>query len=243
MKRVASAKLHKSQNALAGMVAYQRTLQDIIACVPGKLSAAESETVNEGKVAIVAFASNSSLCGGFNSSIAHKLAEQKALYPDAELMLFGRKLPGGSFSSLMAHPSYEEAAALADKLVKGFRSGEYSKVILVYSHFVSTSTQTPTVEQYLPFVNDNAAASDGDRFIFEPDSQKILDGVLDQVLRLKIFTVVLDTATAEHAARTVAMQTASDNAEELLGELTREYNKGRQQKITSEILDLLGGTQ
>ena len=243
MKLVASAKLHKSQNALAGMVAYEKTFRDIISCVPGSVTCGGGGARQDARVAIVAFASNSSLCGGFNSAIARQLSVQMDKYPGAETILLGRKLPGGRFSELMAHPSYESAAALADSLVEKFRSGEYSRIVLVYSHYASTSSQIPTVEQFLPLEAEQGKSAESDRFIFEPDPQKLLDSVMDQMLRLKIYTVVLDTATAEHAARTVAMQTASDNAEGLLSELTLEYNKGRQQKITAEILDLIGGAQ
>ena len=91
-------------------------------------------------------------------------------------------------------------------------------------------------------------ASDGaeaapEAFLFEPSAAQVRDTLLPQVMRLKIFTVLLDSVAAEHAARTIAMQTATDNAESLLADLTLEYNKGRQQKITSEILDLVGGAQ
>ena len=82
-----------------------------------------------------------------------------------------------------------------------------------------------------------------DEFILEPSAAEILPTLLPQVMRLRLHTAILDSLAAEHAARTVAMQAASDNAEDLLGELTLEYNKGRQQKITAEILDLVGGAQ
>lgn len=84
---------------------------------------------------------------------------------------------------------------------------------------------------------------EGEDFILEPSREEILATLLPQVMRLRVYTVLLDSIAAEHAARMVAMQTASDNAEDLLAELTLEYNKGRQQKITSEILDLVAGAQ
>ena len=82
-----------------------------------------------------------------------------------------------------------------------------------------------------------------DEYIIEPDKEELLSTLLPKTLKLKIYTVLLDSAAAEHAARTIAMQTASDNAEDLLQELSLEYNKSRQAKITAEILDLAGGMQ
>ena len=82
-----------------------------------------------------------------------------------------------------------------------------------------------------------------EEYILEPSREEILATLLPQVMRLRVYTVLMDSIAAEHAARMIAMQTATDNAEDLLGELTLEYNKGRQQKITSEILDLVGGAQ
>jgi F-type H+-transporting ATPase subunit gamma len=93
-----------------------------------------------------------------------------------------------------------------------------------------------TVEEELP-------SSERDEYILEPSREEILATLLPQVMRLRIHTVLLDSIASEHAARLLAMQAASDNAEDLLSELTLEYNKGRQQKITSEILDLVGGAQ
>ena len=138
--------------------------------------------------------------------------------------------------------------------------------MLVYTSFVSASRQEPVAETYLPFEGDKIlrvaqddkrvaqddnkngrdvilSESEESEYILEPDAAALAAQLLPQVTLLKFHAAILDSAAAEQAARTLAMQTASDNAEDLLGELTLEYNKGRQQKITAEILDLLGGSQ
>nr|MCR5519880.1 F0F1 ATP synthase subunit gamma [Bacteroidales bacterium] len=109
----------------------------------------------------------------------------------------------------------------------------------------STSSQKVCVETYLPFAMSGGEElpTFGQEYILEPGREEILATLLPQVMRLRIHSMLLDSIAAEHAARTIAMQAASDNAEDLLGELTLEYNKGRQQKITAEILDLVGGAQ
>lgn len=260
MKLVASAKLRKAQSAIESMLPYQKALSDILTIaindrkyVPAA-APAPSEDAPASKVAVVAIASNSSLCGGFNAIAIKTALEQISQVGDADVFAVGRKMSDklrksgyesmGDYTRLSGAPSYADAKALAEQLIEGYDSGRYSRVILVYNHFVSTSTYKTMVETYLPFSLPEAAGEESDNdCILEPGPREIVDKLLPQVLGLKIYTVLLDSAAAEYAARTIAMQTATDNAEDILGELTLEYNKGRQQKITAEILDLLGGAQ
>ena len=122
--------------------------------------------------------------------------------------------------------------------------GVYSKVIVVYNHFVTTSRQEVRCETLLPYVQSfSSEASSEQDYIIEPSAGDILKTLLPQLLRLKLYATILDSIAAEHAARMIAMQTATDNAKDLLDSLTLEYNKGRQQQITAEILDIVGGSQ
>ena len=237
----------------------------------------------EASVAIVAFSSNSSLCGAFNSNVIKKTLSvideyRSAGFSDNNIVVYsvGRKMADAmrkagfpspaDFSKIAETPGYEAAAALAQELIEGHFSGRFARVELVFNHFKSTSSQPTIRETYLP----NAAVSDGiaavprpysavaerewtrpgtggvpsesGGIIIEPSRAAVLDVLIPKVQRLKIYTVLLDSNAAEHAARTVAMQTATDNGNDLLEALTLEYNKGRQQKITSEILDIVGGS-
>ena len=252
MKFVASSKLRKAQSAIEAMIPYHQALTQIFRSL--KSGDAGIASGQDGKVAIVAIASNTSLCGSFNSTVVREAFTQLEKYPKAEVYAMGRKMAEPlaraghksveDFTKLVAKPDYDQAAALADKLSSKFKEGEYSKIILVYNHFVNSVSQQVTVENFLPF-ESQAQEQLGwdDEFILEPDEEEIVRRLLPEVLRLKIYSVLLDSCAAENAARTIAMQTASDNAEDLLEELTLEYNKGRQQKITNEILDLIGGSQ
>ena len=211
----------------------------------------------ESRVGIVAVASNSSLCGGFNINVIHKVQEVVREIRDGggevEVISVGRKMAEAmrkegfapeDHADLVGRNTFEKSAAFAQTLIDAFDSGRYGRILLIYNHFVSTASQKVQVEQYLPFASNviPSEAKESD-FILEPSREEILATLLPQVMRLRIHTVLLDSIAAEHAARTLAMQAASDNAEDLLAELTLEYNKGRQQKITSEILDLIGGAQ
>ena len=212
-------------------------------------------------VAIVAVASNSSLCGAFNINVIHKVQEVveecRRAGESVEVISVGRKMAEtmrkAGFApednaDLVGRNSFEKSSAFAQTLIDGFNSGRYSRVLLIYNHFVSTASQKVCVETYLPFAMSGGeelptSGQEPEEYILEPGREEILATLLPQVMRLRVHTVLLDSIAAEHAARTLAMQAASDNAEDLLGELTLEYNKGRQQKITAEILDLVGGAQ
>ena len=218
--------------------------------------------------AIVAIASNSSLCGGFNGNVIRKALETiqgcegaVEVYPIGRKMVDGLRRAGytapGDWNDLIGHPAYDKSAALARSLSERFLAGEISRVVLVYTRFKSAASQEPVAETWLPFeipdqvgddskgVTDRHSRLDREsqdvKYILEPDAEALVAQLLPQVMLLKFHAAILDSAAAEQAARTIAMQTATDNAEDLLGELTLEYNKGRQQKITAEILDLLGG--
>ena len=231
----------------------------------GNIGAAVSGPTNshsgldpESRTAVVAIASNSSLCGGFNANVVRKALETiRGCEGAVEVYPLGRKMAEAlrragytadrDYNDLVGHPSYEQSAALARSLAERFERGELARVVLVYTSFVSASRQEPVAETYLPFEGDmilRVAQDDNEsEYLLEPDAAALTAQLLPQVMLLKFHAAILDSAAAEQAARTLAMQTATDNAEDLLGELTLEYNKGRQQKITAEILDLLGGSQ
>ena len=287
MKLVASAKLRKAQQTIEGMRPYERKPQEILSRVMEQCGPAASlsgvyarkEVQNEDemeaaprqKVAMVAFASNSSLCGAFNANVVRLALDTLRSYENADVTVYsvGRKMAESmkkigkpspeDFQKLADKPAYAPAAELAESLMEAYREGRLDRVDLVYNHFVSSGKQVPVRETLLPMGeipspaapvrNDNESvipseAKESDReYILEPSAAELLEDLLPKSLRLKFYTALLDSNASEHAARTVAMQTATDNGEDLLQELTLQYNKGRQQKITSEILDLAGGSQ
>ena len=288
MKLVASAKLRKAQQTIEGMRPYERKLQDILSrvmeqCGPTaslsgvyarkevQTDAEEMDAAPKQKIALVAFASNSSLCGAFNANVVRLALETVRSYGDADVTVYsvGRKMAESmkkigkpspeDFQKLADKPAYAPAAELAESLMEAFREGRLDRVDLVYNHFVSSGKQVPVRETFLPMgeipspaapvrndkesvIPSEAKESDVD-YILEPSAAELLEDLLPKSLRLKFYTALLDSNASEPAARTVAMQTATDNGEDLLQELTLQYNKGRQQKITSEILDLAGGSQ
>ena len=252
MKLVSSAKLRKAQKVIEGMRPYSDALSDILSAV-GPLE--QQAAVATADVAVVVISSNTSLCGAFNANVIRASLELRDKYGDIVYFPVGRKcaeavrragfVPEADYSDLVARTSYDKASAFARDLIARYEKGEFSKILLVYNRFISTSVQKPVVETYMPFslqASPDTAAREPEDFIFEPDAQTIATSLLPQMICLKFYAAVLDSEAAEQAARTMAMQTATDNGEHLLSDLTLEYNKGRQQKITSEILDLVGGS-
>ncbi len=274
MKLVASSKLRKAQRVIESMRPYQQELERILSAVllqgtdcirqpemqseaPAGGSLSPEDQAARPKI-ILAFSSNSSMCGAFNANVIKKTLEtfniliSKGL--EVQVWGFGRKVTDAlrsngtpaarDYSSLVSHPDFAQVAAIASELRSMRADGSISDAILVYNHFVSTGRQQVTVESFFETglrEQSSDVAGDYTDYIVEPSREELLEKLLPQVSDLKLYTTLLDSAASEHAARMVAMQAATDNGQELLSELTLEYNKGRQQKITSEILDLVGG--
>ena len=273
MKMVASAKLHKAQGAIENMLPYQRKLNKILtnflsADLPVESPYIKAREVK--RVAIVAFSSNTSLCGAFNANVIKMLlqtvGEFRTLGQD-NILIFpvGKKVdeaakrlgfqPQETLPTLSDKPSYQEASELAHRLMEMYISGEIDRVELIYHHFKSMGVQVLLRETYLPIdlthvvseeekqkeeeVHGGEIAND---YIIEPSAEELIANLIPTVLSQKLFTAAVDSNASEHAARTLAMQVATDNANELIQDLTKQYNKSRQQAITNELLDIVGGS-
>ncbi len=268
MKMVASAKLHKAQGRIENLLPYQRKLNEILTnflSMDASFYSPYTEVRPVERVAIVVLSSNGSLCGAFNSNVGRLLEralqdynslgkENVLIYP------IGKKIeetvkklgytPQGSYQKLADMPSYASARELAEQLMQEFKEKKIDRVELIYHHFKSIGSQVLLRENYLPIDLTQVVteeASEAERgynkdYIVEPSVAEVIAELLPKVLGQKIFTVLLDSNASEHAARMLAMQTATDNANELIQDLTKQYNKSRQQAITNELLDIVGGS-
>ena len=268
MKMVASAKLHKAQGAITNMLPYERSLHRLFTnfLSGGDVQSCYTVAREVKRIALVVFSSNSSLCGGFNANVIKHTTqwldehqslgkEQILIYPVGKKVADALVKQGyavqGDFQHMADKPSFAEASALAQQLMDMFEKGEVDRVELLYNHFKSTASQILTHEVYLPLQTcpPDDRKEEGSRehkeetdYILEPSREELLATLLPKVLRMKLYTVLLDSNASEHAARTMAMQIATDNADDLLQELTLMYNKTRQQAITNELLDIVGGS-
>lgn len=268
MKMVASAKLHKAQGRIENMLPYQQKLNAILTNFLGTDTTVESPYTavrQVARVAVVAFSSNTSLCGAYNMNVVKLLEEVLEEYrslgkDNIAIYPVGKKIeeavrrmgyePRGSYQQMADKPSYEEARGLAVELMDSFVTGQVDRIVLVYHHFKSAGTQVLLEENYLP-IDLQQTVSPGETssttaylsdYIVEPAVDSLMAELLPKVLCQKIYTVLLDSSASEHAARMMAMQTATDNANDLIQDLTKQYNKGRQQAITNELLDIIGGS-
>lgn len=295
MKMVASSKLHHAQQMIENMLPYENMIEHILKTFLASEVDATNVYCQERpvhRVAIVVYASNSSLCGGFNANVIkmlqHTIEEYSDLGSDAiEVWPIGRKVaekaaklgykPMGDYTALADKPNVQACIDVAKAIGDRYRAGEIDRVEMIYHHFKSAGSQILTRKPFLPIdlttellrdherdlslnvvtrktqeylrkrreeqlAQANTEKPLNDNFIVEPDMETVLSVLIPRYLHLMIYTSLLDSQASEHAARMVAMQTATDNADELLRELNLQYNKSRQQAITSELLDIVGGS-
>lgn len=260
MKMVSSAKLHHTQTIIEHLLVYENKLSAILS---GTLSAENDlnspyTAVRKVKqVAIVAFSSNTGLCGVFNANVWKELSARLHQYEADGIAVriypVGKKIADelhkagyqtdDSFLTIGDKPVYEDAARLATALMDLYTTRQADRVELLYHHFKNMAEQVLTEKTFLPVtLPETDPAKESLNYILEPSAEQLLALLLPKVLHLHIYTTLLDTVTAEHAARMLAMQTANDNANDLIQELTLQYNKTRQQAITNELLDIMGGS-
>ena len=295
MKMVASSKLHHAQTMIENMLPYETLLEHILKTFLA--SETDARTVlNEvrpvKRVALVVYASNSSLCGGFNANVIRLLqhvVDEYAELGKENIVVYpiGRKVAekavkmglnvAGDFTALAEKPNANDCITIARELGEKFIGGEFDRVEMIYHHFKSAGSQILTRKPFLPIDIEEELKRDherdltsnvttkkaqeyikrkeeekkreekeavplNDNFLVEPDMNTVLTKLIPKYLHLLVYTALLDSIASEHAARMVAMQTATDNADEILRELNLQYNKSRQQAITSELLDIVGGS-
>lgn len=265
MKMVASSKLHRAQQAIESMRPYERQLTRImstfVGSMEGEVDTAYAAQRDVKRVVIVLFTSNSSLCGGYNANAVKAFVKKVEEYRSRNIEVcrvyaMGKKAAEAvgklknfdlvDKSALLDHPSYQEAAKVASELMDLYVKGDIDEVDLIYHHFKSAGTQILTTETFLPIDlhadSTEEGATNNLNFIVEPSIGDIVSQLIPKSLHLRLYTALLDSLASEHAARVIAMQVATDNADDLLRELTLTYNKTRQQAITNELLDIAGGS-
>ena len=265
MKMVSAAKLRKAQDTLMRLRPYANKLN----ALSGRLVASLEGTdfVNEyadasrqvEKVLVVVVSSNRGLCGAFNSAICK--VGQAAIEGDQgqwqqagrlEVMAVGRKAQ--EFYSKrgyrMVSPArdvftpvtFEGCAQVAQQLMDGYAAGRWDRVVLVYNEFKNAMAQNRIVSQFLPMTVAAGAEAGGD-YLYEPGREEILTDLIPQILRMRFYRAVLESNMGEHSARMMAMDNATENAEELLDALKLSYNKARQASITKELIEIVSGAE
>ena len=263
MKMVSSAKLRKAEKKLENSVAYVTSMQQLRSVLlhdtRGYVSPlAVSRPVN--KVLLVVFSGNSGMCGSFNANILKQMSATISGYEQQGIktgvLAVGKKVlqacakseiePEADYHSLIDKPDVSQVAVLADFLIKKFLTFEADRIELVYFNYQSKATQQLSTEVLLPCrmvtADEQHHVHHSTDYLYDSEKKDILDALVPALLKTELFHALLNSHVSEHAARTTAMQTATDNASDLLQELSLQYNKSRQQAITAELLDIMGGS-
>src|SRR5690554_1580695 len=266
MKMVSAAKLKKAQDAILQIRPYADKLHQILVSISESLRENPGESVYTAdrvpeKVLIVLISSNRGLCEAFNANIAKKAIELvKVKYNlqheagNVDFLCIGKqaekhvKMKGmkivESHHELLDHLNSASVYGMAESVMTRFISREYDRIELVYNQFLNAAAQLNTAEQFLPVKMEqedkNIRFYD---YIYEPSREYIVNELIPKSLKIQFYKAILDSNAAEHGARMTAMHQATDNATELLKDLTLQYNKVRQASITREILEIVSGAE
>ncbi|NOT75469.1 MAG: ATP synthase F1 subunit gamma [Cyclobacteriaceae bacterium] len=265
MKMVAAAKLRKSQDRIMQMRPFAQKMTAILQNLSSGNNDGDSwysDVRQEEKILIVTISSDRGLCGSFNSTVfkgALRLIQEKYSSQQAKgnvtilplgkksLDFFAkRKYPtAAEYVNVFQGLSFDKVSVVGDYLMNSFRKGEYDKIEIVYNQFKNVATQILVAEQWLPVVPvKNAAGPRQDiDYIFQPNQEEIMTGLIPKSLKVQLYKAVLDSNASENGARMTAMDKANENAGELLKDLKLMYNRTRQAAITKEILEIVAGAE
>lgn len=263
MKLVSAAKLKRATGAITQIRPYAEKLQDVMNNILASTDLSEmslglNETRPINNVLLIVFTSDRGLCGGFNSNLlktARKVISEK--YADLNpknitILPVGKKAFDSfkrsntnltdDFYGLFQNLNFESASKIALYAVNGFLAKDFDKIEVVYSKFKNAASQEFINEDFLPVasvsLDEKKTTSD---YIFEPSKAKLLEDLLPRILKTTLYKYALDTSASEHGARMVAMDSATNNAGDMIKRLEIEYNKARQASITNQIMEIVSG--
>lgn len=265
MKLVAASKLKRAQDRILQMRPYSEKLNEILSNIMSGMEGGSSLSFNKKRepknILVVLVTSDKGLAGGFNSNLI-KTARRviNETYPEQKkkggvtLLSVGKK--GLDFFkkdkeltfindhvSLIQGLTFENSKKVSEFLMQAFAEEKYDVIELVYAKFVNAATQRFMIERFLPVEPsaDSKVSKTKADYIFEPEKEKLLEELVPKILNTQLFKAMLDTNASEHGARMVAMDAATNNANELMRSLKIQYNRERQAAITKEILEIVGG--
>lgn len=266
MELIAASRIVKAQQRVAAARPYSEQITEVLRSLAAGGADLDHPLLRQNDevrtVAYVVVTADRGLAGAYNSSVIRAaerdLQAEKSKGRDYRLVLLGRKAESyfrfrgydiaASFSGMSEQPSYEDARAVAPEVTEPFVEGDVQLVKVVYTQFLSASSQKVVVRQLMPLDTEaltEAAEGEGPEaaYEFEPEPGEILSRLLPRYVEARIFAAMLDAAASEHAARQRAMKSATENAEELITKLSRIMNRARQDTITTEIMEIVGGAE
>lgn len=261
MKMVSAAKLRRAQENVVAARPYAKKLGEVMQSLASNLEGDLHpllEKRDAKKLLLIVITSDRGLCGGFNTNLCKAgdryIKEKMNSYEQVSVLTVGRKgyeflksryTVYKNFANVLAKPSYQTAAMLAQEVIDGFVAGEYDQVELLYNSFRTVMSQDITFQQLLPVEPEETGATDETpvEYIYEPSVGELLAEILPKNIEVQIFKAMLETVAGEHGARMTAMDSASKNANEMIGKLTLQYNRARQAAITTELMEIISGSE
>ncbi len=270
MKMVAASKLRRAQNAILQMRPYAAKLKEILQNLSASLDAGDDAGIYSRqrepvRVLVVAVSSNRGLCGAFNANVIksavnliHSTYGSQHAAGNVALVTIGKKVSEyfvkrkynvlEKHDDIFDHLTFENVSVIAENLMQRFAAREFDRVEIIYNQFKNAATQLLVTEQFLPvepISGDGGAGPEEVKvdYIFEPSKREIVQDLIPKSLKIQFYKALLDSFASEHGARMTAMHQATDNAKELLKDLSLAYNKARQAAITKEILEIVSGAE
>jgi len=260
MKMVSAAKLRRAQENVVAARPYAGKLAEVLERLAQSADVDASPLMvkrDGGRVLLVVVTSDRGLCGGFNANLCKAaerlIKERSGEWKEVSLMTIGRK--GYEFlknrhkvrknhSGIFSALNYQTATLVAGELIEGYLAEEYDEVYVIYNAFRSVMSQDITLEQLLPVVPKQSAEEEVQtQYIYEPSKGALLDELLPKHIDVQVFKALLESLASEHGARMTAMDSASKNANEMIGKLTLMYNRARQAAITTELMEIISGAE
>ena len=264
MELIAASRILKAQQRVTAARPYSERITEVIGNLAAGGAGRGSPLLEErpvvSTVAYVVFTADRGLCGAYNSTVIRaaerSMQRQRAEGRQTRLITVGRKAESyfrfrgwaidQSFTGFLDNPEYEDARAIAEFVVERFEEGEYDLIELAYTRFLSAATQRVSIRRFVPLdpamldVQREGLAAD---YEFEPGAQEILDRLLPRYAEARLFAALLEGAASFFAAQQRAMKSATDNAEDLIVKYSRAMNRARQDAITTEIMEIVGGAE
>ena len=263
MKMVSAAKFKRAQDAIIQMRPFAKKFNEILLNVSSSAGETDHPMMqknNGKKVLLIAISSNRGLCGGFNNNVVKEI--KKTIKQNSEnqysILTIGKKaydafkktdlinsseiLPLNA-QSIWDNLNYENSVSITSKIIDAFNENIFDKAYLIYNSFKNAAIQIIVNESFLPVSPPNENNNSLTDYIFEPDKNEILNELIPNTLKIKLYKSLLDSFASEHGARMTAMHKATDNANEMKNDLKLFYNKARQAAITNEILEIVAGAE
>lgn len=268
MELIATARYRKAMDRANAATAYTQRITSIV----GRLAESGAEVQHPllqpreetRSATLLVLTSNRGLCGGYNSSVLRlanpRLAELRASIPNVRLEVSGKRGIGSfkfrgvavdaAYSQFEDQPAYAEVEKIAEGYLQAFITGELDRLDVVYTRFISTAKQVAVVETLLPLGSVEGDVADAatpagrtTEYEFLPSAESVLEEVVPTSFKVRLFKCFLDAAVSEQVARMVAMKSATENAGDIIKQLSMTYNRARQAQITGEIMEIIGGVE